>query len=260
MHPTIHLFTLEISAYSLFYTLAAFVAAGMAFAKRKSFGIGKWDLTQLLCLTFVSAAVGAKLVSSLIQMGRTGTANLASLATAGGEEYGAYLFGPLCVILFAKMRGIDWRNALDLSAYVALAYGPVASLGCLYHGCCYGIAVPWGVRSPYASGPVLPTQALYGLGFVILLVVFLVLRPERKHPGILYPIFLLSYCGVYSFLLEFLRGDDRGSFLMFTIAQWIAIAVVVAASAVIIFEKRQSACVSHTKAPGPAWRAAGCSP
>lgn len=125
-------------------------------------------------------------------------------------------------------------SLLDILPYVpcciviAHAFG---RLGCFFAGCCYGSVTDsfLGVRFPVGSPPALahpaydetgavigslpvhPTQ-LYEAAFLFLLfALFAVLYFKFKFRETL-PVYLVAY-GIFRFLIEYIRDDDRGAFV-----------------------------------------------
>ena len=97
-------------------------------------------------------------------------------------------------------------------ACITLAHG-LGRIGCFFAGCCYGIETDsiWGVKFPHLDHNVYPTQ-LYEAIFLILLSGILSLLAFKYKNKYTMPIYLASY-GIFRFLIEFIRGDDRGAFL-----------------------------------------------
>ena len=94
---------------------------------------------------------------------------------------------------------------------VAHAFG---RLGCFMAGCCYGKQTDsfLGVTFPGMTHPVLPTQLFEAIFLFILTAVMFTLALKKKYLHNL-SIYLFSY-GVFRFLIEYLRGDDRGAFFL----------------------------------------------
>lgn len=97
-------------------------------------------------------------------------------------------------------------------AAIASAHG-FGRLGCFFVGCCYGIEVKgfWGV---YMNGKeVLPVQLYESIFLFILaaIILMLMLKKDRFLFGL--PVYMISY-GIWRFFIEYLRGDDRGSFII----------------------------------------------
>ena len=94
---------------------------------------------------------------------------------------------------------------------VALGHG-IGRIGCLMHGCCYGMAceLPWAVHFPVdhetKGAGVHPTQ-IYEAGLNLLLSLALSrLFQFRKFHGQVFAVYLCSYALLRSFVEAF-RGD-----------------------------------------------------
>ncbi len=107
-----------------------------------------------------------------------------------------------------KARLVDIVSMAPCCILIAHAFGRV---GCFFAGCCYGKETSGvlGVQFPHLLNPVYPTQ-LYEAVFLFLLfgVCFLLLmKKDFKHN---LSVYLVAY-GIFRFLIEYLRGDERGS-------------------------------------------------
>ena len=114
---------------------------------------------------------------------------------------------------------------------IAHAFGRI---GCFFAGCCYGKVTDsfLGVKFPNLSQPVHPTQ-LYEAAFLFIMFgvcTYLVVKFNFKHNLSLY---LISY-GVFRFLIEYLRGDERGELVGFiSPSQFLSIFMVLGGIALI---------------------------
>ena len=114
---------------------------------------------------------------------------------------------------------------------IAHAFGRI---GCFFAGCCYGKVTDsfLGVKFPHLALPVHPTQ-LYEAAFLFIMFgvcTFLVVKYDFKHNLSLY---LISY-GVFRFLIEYLRGDERGELVGFiSPSQFLSIFMVLGGVALI---------------------------
>ena len=106
---------------------------------------------------------------------------------------------------------------------------------------CYGIRTDsiFGVRFPRLSYDVFPTQ-LYEAFFLFLMFAvcsYLVMKKDFKHNLSLY---LFTY-GIFRFLIEFIRGDDRGEFLggIVSPSQFWSIIMIIIAVALYVFSVKQ---------------------
>ena len=249
MLPSVRLFGITISMYWVCGFAALVLGGVFAFAMRRRFGIKAWDLTQVLALVVIGAFGGAKLfhvLGGIIQHGGEPgfwtLENWRELLGPMGVFYGGLLCSLGLVVLFAKWQKIPLGNLMDLMAYFAPAFGAVARFSCLCAGCCYGIEVShmFTVPDTIYAVPRLPSPLLEtGLNLLILLA-FLLWKPERKRPGAVLPLYLLLY-SAGRFVLEFFRGDAiRGVYILST-SQWIAAAIILSAGFVLYRNRNRKA-------------------
>lgn len=95
------------------------------------------------------------------------------------------------------------------------------------------------MKFPNLPNPVLPTQ-LYEAAFLFIMFgirSYLVMKKDFKHNLSLYLIFY----GIFRFLLEFIRGDDRGQFIgSITPSQFWSIVMIVAGIVVFFILKSKT--------------------
>lgn len=80
-------------------------------------------------------------------------------------------------------------------------------------GCCYGVETKawFGIKFPGMINKVIPIQLFEAVFLFILFgVLFSMLYKKREKYTI--STYLISY-GIWRFFIEYLRGDDRGSFI-----------------------------------------------
>ena len=109
-----------------------------------------------------------------------------------------------------KARLVDIISFIPCCILIAHAFGRV---GCLFAGCCHGEETNawYGIymhTAKYGYAKVVPTQLFEALFLFALcaLCFILVWKKDFKHN---FTIYLVAY-GIFRFLLEFLRADDRG--------------------------------------------------
>ena len=145
-----------------------------------------------------------------------------------GGVSGAFPTMVLLIHYFVPKKKGDALNTFSLLIPGTVLAHALGRVGCFFGGCCYGKVTDsvFGVTFPVGSiaaktypldptdlentvsQPVLPTQlyeAVFELVLFILMMVFY--KKLRKY-------FVETYCfayGTFRFLLEFLRGDDRGA-------------------------------------------------
>ena len=163
--------------------------------------------------------------------------------TTGMTFYGGLLFGAAGYL--AVWFGVGKRYCkhneqvkqfsaiADIAAAVLpLAHG-LGRLGCLFAGCCHGNATDawYGITmdTPDAGhGKFVPVQlfealALFALAGVILWLYF---KPKRAEFPLL-PIYMIGY-GIWRFVIEYARGDQRGETIVpfLSPSQLIAVALI----------------------------------
>ena len=184
---------------------------------------------------------------------------------AGHVFYGGLLGGFIAGALFTMIAyPHDRKSFLKTAdaAAICVANGLwFTRIGCFLEGCCFGrpsqifgIRFPQGSKTMFSlfhidpehtslftdTQPLIPTQLIHSLSNFIIFVVLLKLASskEQKNPGYISAVFLLSY-SVTRFLIEFLRYDIRGSFLMFSTSQWISIVLFI--GGFMLFKKTKTA-------------------
>lgn len=194
-----------------------------------------WDMA---ILTIICGVIGGKVMYIItdikyIMQYPSALKNIGN----GFVIYGAILGGILAVYLYSRKKGWDILRVLDLvvpSLPLAQGFGRI---GCFLAGCCYGkvTSLPIGVEfhnSPFAPANVhvYPTQIFSSI-FDFMLAVFLLWydRNERKKgrkKGRVFSLYLIIY-SIGRFLIEFLRGDPRGSISIFSTSQFISLFTVI---------------------------------
>ena len=184
--------------------------------------------------------------------------------TAGHVFYGGLLGGFIAGALFTLAAyPHDRKSFLKTAdaASICVANGLwLTRIGCFLEGCCFGMPSElFGIRFPQGSRtmfllygidpdntslftdtqPVIPTQLIHSFSnFIIFAVLLKLAFSKRKNPGYISAVFLLSY-SVTRFLIEFLRYDVRGSFLIFSTSQWISIFLFI--GGFLLWKKTKSA-------------------
>lgn len=145
------------------------------------------------------------------------------------------------------------RLYLPVADYVvtALPLGhALGRAGCFLEGCCHGAptTLPWGVAFTHPASsvadelmgvPLHPTQLLEAAGELGLFVFFgYWVLPRIRSGRFRHGTAFLGYTAAYSlmrFLIEFLRGDDRGALLFSVLSpsQWLSLAAGLAAAAAL---------------------------
>jgi phosphatidylglycerol:prolipoprotein diacylglycerol transferase len=159
--------------------------------------------------------------------------------------YGGFLLGCVALVLFARHHRLPVWHLADF-AIPALAIGhALGRVGCFLNGCCYGrpagdhacgIAYP-PVCEPgklFPGVPLFPVQILESAALLAIWAVLLRAYPRRKKDGVVFALYLLLYPPV-RFALEYLRGDERQSWLALDVAQVTSLALFLIGLALFAF-------------------------
>ena len=176
--------------------------------------------------------------------------------TPGGITWLGGVVGgfPTMIFLIHKFVPRIKGRAMEYFSYllpgVVLAHG-LGRIGCFLGGCCFGgvtdsifgVVFPAGSHAAHVypggpgggSLPLLPTQLFEAVFEIVLFLVMTVFRKKLRNYNV--SIYGIAY-GIFRFCMEFLRGDDRGSFFLVTPSQFFSILLIVTAVLLILFEKK----------------------
>lgn len=256
MHPVIlHIGSFTLPAYGLMIACGYIAAISYIFRKARYSGLKKEDLSDLVFYPVLFGMAGAKLFYAATywkEFGQTFAARISYLVKTfqyGFVFYGGLIFGASVFIIVAGKKKISALRAADLFAPAVALGHAFGRIGCLMAGCCHGspascaLSVTFTdpaseVNPLYLGVPLHPAQLYEAAGN---LAIFLLLnkalsRPlkETRPAGVVVALYAALY-SLERFLIEFLRGDDRGSLHFgFSPAQLISIAVFIAAAAVLL--------------------------
>jgi len=245
-----------ITVYTYGVLLAAAYLLGLMLATRRAKD-RQLDASRVLDLgiyIIIAALVGAKalLVVTDYQTFKADPRELLTLARSGGVFYGGLILAVVVALWYIRRVGLPLWTTCDVFA-PGIALGHVVGrFGCFFAGCCYGrpTTVPWGItfKDPFAAAnvgtplnvPLHPTQ-LYEAG-AELLILTLLLGTERKgrpFAGRTFWLYMLLYA-ISRFIVEFFRGDERGSVGPFSTSQFISIIVAPLAIVMLAYLARRS--------------------
>ncbi len=253
MYPYIVIGDLHIASYSLMVLLGAiaFTAVTIVLLERRE-GVASSVTNRILLLSilgFAALGVFAFLFNSLFHSLAQGRLRLGGITWLGGV-LGAF---PLMLILIHKLcpqvkgEAVRYFHLLIPGITLAHAFGRV---GCFLGGCCYGaptesifgVAFPAGSSAALqypadagASVPVLPTQ-LFEAAFELLLFIVMI-AAYRRLKSYFAVTYAFSY-GIFRFILELLRGDDRGKTgIGLTPSQVMSIVLIIGGVCLLLYQK-----------------------
>ena len=244
-----------ITVYTYGVLLAAAYLLGLKLAMTRA-RQRKLDAARVMDLgiyVIVSALVGAKLLL-LVTDFRTFTGDpreLFTLARSGGVFYGGLIVAVAVGLWYIRRAGLPLWTTCDVFA-PGIALGHVIGrFGCLMAGCCYGrpTTTAWGITftDPFAAAnvgtplgvPLHPTQ-LYEAGAELIILIALLVTERRGRPfaGRTFWLYMLLYA-ISRFVIEFYRGDERGTVGMFSTSQFISLLLAPLAIGMLVYLSRQ---------------------
>lgn len=215
---------------------------GLRLAKKK--GLVADEIYNLTILCAISGFACGKILYCIVEWRVFVNDPLAVLGSDGFVVYGGIIGATLFSGLYCRIRRLDFFKYFDVVLpAVAVAQG-FGRIGCFLAGCCYGketdsfIGVVF-THSDYAPNgvPLYPTQLLSSVGcFLMAAVLFIYLRKERK-PGSAGSLYLIIY-SIGRSLIEFLRGDLRGTVGILSTSQFISIFVLIIGIVLFILSQK----------------------
>jgi len=233
MHPILF----EIGGFPVYtygLLLAAAYLLGLQFAlmRARSRGLDPNRVMDLGIWIIVSALVGAKLMLVVVERDKFGWSwtELVNLFRSAGVFYGGLIAAVTVAFWYLWRHKMPIWTVTDVFAPgIALGHA-IGRLGCLFAGCCFGkpTTMPWGITftNQFAAQnvgttlgiPLHPTQ-LYEAGAEFLILGFLLFMEKkgRPYPGRTFWSYMLLY-GISRFIIEFYRGDSRGTIALLWMA------------------------------------------
>ena len=245
-----------ITVYTYGLLLAAAYLLGLQLARVRASrrGLDGNRVLDLGIYIIISALVGAKLLLLVTDWSsfKADPRELLTLARSGGVFYGGLILAVVVALWYIRHVGLPLWTTCDVFA-PGIALGHVVGrFGCLFAGCCYGkpTTKPWGITftDPFAASnvgtplgvPLHPTQ-LYEAGaeLIILLLLLWSERKGRPFAGRTFWLYMLLYA-ISRFIIEFYRGDDRGTVGMFSTSQFISILLAPLAIVMLVWLSRSA--------------------
>ncbi len=259
MHPI--LFSLgpfTIYTYGVLLAAAFLLGLKLATARARRRGLDPNRILDLGIYIIVAAIAGGKLLLLVtdFQSFRANPTDFLSLARSGGVFYGGLILSVLVAFWYMRRHRLALWPTFDVFAPgIALGHA-VGRMGCFMAGCCWGHAttLPWGVTfSDTFTGsyvgtpldiPLHPTQIYEMLAESGILLFLLWLErgrgPQRlsavaqgagvpgrgrNFAGRTFWTYILLY-GLSRYVIEFFRGDPRGTVWIFSTSQFISVLLV----------------------------------
>ena len=207
-----------VDTYSLLIFLGVIACFILFWLFRKKHNISEkftYDIFLLACVAIgvgILSAVGFQWLFDAIKGAIRGTAMTFYGGLVGGVV--TFIVGYFLVIRKMYPKASFLYDIMPIApACITVAHG-FGRVGCFMAGCCYGVETTsiFGVTFPGMDHAVYPTQLFEAIFLFMLTAVLFYIAIKKRTPHNL-SIYLCSY-GIFRFLLEFLRGDNRGAFFL----------------------------------------------
>lgn len=239
MYP--NLFGIEGSSMAIMMTLGAILAALEVFLYLRTRGLEKKnyiDFFVVILATIFTGILFAMLVENVYEAIKHAQNGEPQAWTWNKTFYGGLFGGVLAFILVYRLYylrhnpPIIKKVCVVAPSAICVGHG-IGRLGCFLNGCCYGIETDawYGVLFPGHAHKVIPTQ-LFEMIFLLLLALILGILAFKDITKYTFVIYMTAY-GIFRFLIEFIRGDERGQLQGLSPSQYWCIALVV--GAVVLF-------------------------
>jgi phosphatidylglycerol---prolipoprotein diacylglyceryl transferase len=254
MHPILfEIRGFPVYTYGVLLAAAYLLGLQFALARAKARGLDPNRVMDLGIWIIVSALIGAKLLLLIVEWDTYGRnpSELLTLVRSGGVFYGGLILAVIVAFWYMWRHRLPiWSVSDTFAPGIALGH-VIGRMGCFFAGCCFGkpASVPWAVtfHSEYAARnvgtpiniPLHPAQ-LYEAGAELLILGLLIATERKGRPfaGRTFWGYMLLY-GISRFIIEFYRGDVRGTVGMFSTSQFVSLLIVPISIAMLVLLSRR---------------------
>ncbi len=214
-----NVFGIDIYWYAVFITLGIVLAAAFGFTQCKKFGIKPDDLLDGLLFGLPAGVIGARLFSVLFNLQNYHSfLDVINIRDGGLAIWGGIISVIPTVIIFSKVKKINFLSAFDITAVGLLIGQAVGRWGNFFNAEVYGIEtnLPWGMTVD-GSAPVHPLFlyeiVINTVGIALILLIWK--KYKNRLPGDMV-LFYMSWYGLFRALLEMLRPSKYVLYLFDT--------------------------------------------
>lgn len=246
MYPYIHIFNLQIPTFGMMMLVGMIAAIILLLKIRHHQPYSDDDLSGMAIVVILTGFVGAKLLYWLVELD-TIIKNphfLLESLRSGFVFYGALIGGFIGLLFFTRHKKHCLFAYADIIMPAFILGQGFGRIGCFLAGCCYGRHTDsWiGVHYPAetyaaAQNPCIPVQLFESAFCILFCVVLITVLKKQKRYGTTLGVYLIGY-GIWRFIIEFFRADDRGSVGVLSTSQFIAIFAVAVGIMLLILVKK----------------------
>lgn len=225
----------RIASYGTMIAIGFVLAILMAEKRAEKKGLDKERIFWLGMICIISGFIGAKLMFYIVEI-EYYLEDLSRLLdlNAGFVVYGGIIVGILAGWVYCRVYKLEFGRYFDIvmpSVALAQAFGRI---GCFLAGCCHGKVTESAIgikftESLFAPNGVklIPTQLFSSAAlFVLVLILVKFAKNPHRRPYKTAGLYMILY-SVGRFIIEFFRGDDRGTIGALSTSQFISLGIVV---------------------------------
>ena len=235
MYP--NLFGIEGFSMVMMILLGFAAATTLFFVYFRKIGVPKKLYRDLLIVIIATAYFGilfAMLFENLYEAIKASVNGQVPHWTWGMTFYGGLIGGVATFVIMYRFYYLKNKNNPVFTCILRIAPACIAlghafgRIGCFLSGCCYGIEThsSWDIYFPVHDHSYLPTQ-LIEMSFLFILAGVLIYLAFKKVTDYTFLIYMLAY-GIFRFVIEFFRGDERGQLAGLSPSQYWCIIIVLA--------------------------------
>jgi len=206
---------LSIHWYGIIIATAIMISLWLAMRQSKEFNIKEDDLVDMFLVALPVSIIFARLFYVVFKWEnyKYDLLGIFRIWEGGLAIYGAIIGAILSVYFFSRKRKIDMLDLCDFACVYLPLSQAIGRWGNFTNQELYGTYtdLPWGMTgSIIGKDPVHPTFLYESILNIIIFVILLKFRKNRKAKGTVLASYLMLYSFV-RFLMEFIRTDDFGT-------------------------------------------------
>ena len=240
MFNDIHIGPITLHMYGLMIAAGFIFALLFCISRGKKRGLKEDIFYGIFFCAILGGVVGSKVLYWIISIPQIIEDPSILLDFRNGfVVYGGILGGIFASYLYIRIKKEDFFSYFDVVMPGVAAAQGFGRLGCFFAGCCYGKETDSAfhivfTHSDFAPNgvPLIPTQLMSSAGDFLIAAVLILISGKKPSKGRVGALYLILY-GIGRFVIEFFRGDLRGSVGALSTSQFISLGIV--AAGVIMF-------------------------
>ena len=205
----------SIPSYYLFIAIGVLVAilAYRLICAKIKLDDGIYNFYSIVIVVAIAIGFGgAMLFQTTYDFIATGVWEWKGLTFMGGLVSGALVFVAVPLLSGKEKFRLALLPLCEIVTPCLVLAHAFGRIGCFMSGCCHGVESEFGLFFPVLNKTVIPTQLYESIFLFILSAVLFFITIKSKPRGFNLAIYCFAY-GLFRFVIEFFRGDPRGSFI-----------------------------------------------